>query len=198
MATTDIVHRLVAELHQEAEDIRSGIGGDMVPADATPDEVLDAVATILDAVLEAVPSPETLGDATVILDAVEPFDEEHKLVITGDGEEDPDSPGSLLPAPNATEEERRIARNTIPFSAVQKLIEMMDVPASLATDAERFYVRNHRLVRGGFDYDNMDKLLETVQAISVENALDILGEGVDWDIPEEMRDKPGEGERNGS
>lgn len=200
MATTDIVHRLVGELKQEAEDIRNGIEGDMVSADASPDEVLDAVAVMLDAVLEAVPAPETLGDATIILDAVEPFDKNRPLVISGDENEDPDNPGSSLPAPDATEEEKLVARDTVPFSAVQKLVMLMDVPASLATDAERLYVRNHRLVRGGFDYNNIDGLLERVRAVSVHDALNDLGAGVDWDIPEELRAQwlAEDGEQNGS
>lgn len=200
MATTDIVHRLVGELKQEAEDIRNGIEGDMVSADASPDEVLDAVAVMLDAILEAVPAPETLGDATIILDAVEPFDKNRPLVISGDENEDPDNPGSSLPAPDATEEEKLVARDTVPFSAVQKLVMLMDVPASLATDAERLYVRNHRLVRGGFDYNNIDGLLERVRAVSVHDALNDLGAGVDWDIPEELRAQwlAEDGEQNGS
>lgn len=200
MATTDIVHRLVGELKQEAEDIRNGIEGDMVSADASPDEVLDAVAIILDAVLEAVPAPETLGDATIILDAVEMFDEAHPLIISGEDNEDPDNPGSSLPAPDATDEEKAVARNTVPFSSVRKLVELMDVPASLATDAERLYVRNHRLVRGGFDYNNIDGLLEHVQDVSMHDALNDLGAGVDWDIPEELRAQwlAEDGDKNGS
>ena len=200
MSTTDIVHRLVNELKQEAKDLREGLEGDMVSADDSAEEVLDAVALMLEAVLEAVPAPEVLGDATIILDAIEPFGEERPLVISGDDNEDPDNPGSSLPAPDATDDEKLVARDTVPFSSVQKLVALMDVPASLATDAERVYVRNHRLIRGGFDYNNIDSLLERVQAVSVHDALNDLGAGVDWDIPEELRAQwlAEDGDKNGS
>lgn len=201
MSTTDIVHRLVNELKQEAKDLREGLEGDMVSADDSAEEVLDAVALMLEAVLEAVPAPEVLGDATIILPASEPFGQDGRSFrISGDAEEDPDNPGSALPAPDATEEEKLIAYDTIPMDAVLKLTEMMNIPASLATDAERSYVRNHRLVKGGYDYDNIDVLLNNINKEAEKNALNDLATGVDWDIPEELRAQwsTEDGEQNGS
>jgi hypothetical protein len=201
MATSDIVHRFVAELKQEAEDISKGIESEMISADASPSEVLEAVAIILDSILEAVPAPETLGDATIILDCTEPFGEGGRnMLISGEDNEDPDNPGSVLPTPDATDEEKLIAYDSVPMTAVLKLAKLMDVPASLATDAERQYVRNHRLVKGGIDYDSIDSLLEYIQSQVEKDALADLATGVEWDIPEELRAawSAEDGEQNGS
>ncbi len=201
MATTNIVHRIVSELRQEAEDLRNGIDGDLVSADDSAEGVLDSVASLLEALLEAVPECEVLGDATIAMPVTEPFGQDGRLlVISGEAEEDPDNPGSTLPAPDATDEEKLTAYDTVPMSAVVKLNELMDIPASLATDAERAYVRKHRLIKGGYDYDTMDSLLEGISRMAEQNALEDLGAGVEWDIPEELRAQwaAENGEKSGS
>lgn len=192
MATTDIIHRFAEELKLEIEALAEGEPGELISADDSMLEAVTSVYMTLDALLEVIPQVETLGDSCTALGAPEPFNDEHPLLIHGSIEEDPDNPGSALPAPDATEEEKVAAYHTVPMESVLKLVQVMDVPASLATQQEKDYVRYHRLVKGGFDGANIDSLLEHIQKTSEEDALNRMSEGVEWDIPEDLM-PPGEG-----
>lgn len=184
MATTDIIHRFAEELKLEIEAVAEGREGELISADDSVLEAVNSVYLTLEALLEVIPEVETLGDACTALGAPEPFDDEHPLLVHGNVEEDPENPGSALPAPDATDEEKEAAYHTIPMDSILRLVEVMDIPSSLATQAEKDYVRYHRLVKGGFDGANIDSLLEHIQKTSMEDTLASLAEGVEWDIPE--------------
>lgn len=186
MATTDIIHRFAEELKLEIEALADGQEGEIISSDDSMLEAVQSVYLTLEALLEVIPEVETLGDACTALGAPEPFDDDHPLLVHGQVEEDPEHPGCALPTPDATDEERAAARHTIPMDSILKLIEVMNVPSSLATQAEKDYVRYHRLVLGGFDGANIDSLMEHIQKTSEQDALDRMAEGVEWDIPEDL------------
>jgi len=163
----------VAEAIREDEDVSETNLGEFFEGLTLDPATLDAVAEVCASLADGVPQADLVNDAVMALSVrtSEVFQSDNLPLIVG-SEDEPE----LINADGSR------AENVFSIPEIVELMELLLVPVALSTEAERSYVRGHRLIRGGYHHGTLSHLLERVIATTESAAFEDLVKRIDIDL----------------